>query len=84
MDSNFFEALKLMCIGLCSVFVVILVIIVLGNLLVKFINKYCPEEEAPAKVAPVTAVSADVAQAISLAVSQLTSGKGKVEKIEKV
>lgn len=83
MDSNILEALSLMGIGLCSVFVVLLVIIFMGNGLISFVNKFCPEEVVAPKAAPTSAVSPDVAEAISKAVAQLTGGKGKVEKIEK-
>lgn len=85
MEGNVFEALKLMCIGLATVFTVLLIIIFLGKLLVSLVNKIAPEEEQPvAKNAPSAAVDANVANAIALAVQQLTGGKGKVEKIEKI
>lgn len=82
---NFFEALTLMVIGLITVFAVLCLIVVVGNLLISIVNKYFPEEEKPANVAKTVAkVDAKVAQAIQAAVNQLTNGKGKVEKIEKI
>ncbi len=81
------EALKLMVIGLTTVFAVLLIIIGLGKLLIRFVNKYVPEEEkAPARqAAPAAqAIPQNVLRAVELAVSQITGGKGKVEKIEKI
>lgn len=72
-----------MGVGLSSVFVVLLIIIFMGNGLISIVNKFCPEEEVAPKSASASAVSPDVAEAISKAVAQLTGGKGKVEKIEK-
>ena len=76
-----------MGIGLATVFAVLLLIIFLGNLLIKFVNKYVPEDEAPkanAVSAPSNVVDANVAQAINLAIGKLTGGKSKSEKIERI
>ncbi len=85
-SANFSTSLMLMGIGLATVFAVLLLIIWLGNLMVKLINKYAPEEEAPkakTSAAP-AAVDSNVAQAINLAIMQITGGKSKAEKIEKI
>lgn len=85
--NNIFEGLQLMGIGLSTVFAVLLLIIFLGNLLIKFVNKYVPEDEAPkakAVSSPSNAVDANVAQAINLAIGKLTGGKSKAEKIERI
>ena len=88
MDSNLLEALKLLGVGLSTVFVVLLLIIGFGNLLIKAVNKFVPEEEVPAKkpVAQNTSAAIDpaVQQAIEVAVQQLTAGKGRVEKIQRL
>ncbi len=80
------DSLQLMGVGLATVFSVLLLIILLGNLLILLINKYAPEEEKP-KVAvsnAVQAVDANVAMAINMAISKLTGGKSKADKIEKI
>ncbi len=86
-ESNLMEALKLLCIGLCTVFVVLMLIIQFGKLLIKVVNKIAPEEEqtpkAAAAASPV-AIAPDVHQAIAKAVEQLTGGHGRVEKIERI
>lgn len=86
MEGNIYEALKLMCIGLGTVFVALVLIIEFGKLLISLVNKFVPEEEAaPAKATQTNnAVNPKVAEAIALAVANLTGGKGKVDKIEKI
>lgn len=82
---NFLESLQLMVIGMATVFSVLLLVIFLGNLLIKAINRFAPEEVAT-KVTNQrdnAAIDPTVAQAIQLAIAQITNGKGKVEKIEK-
>ncbi len=86
MEGNLIEALKLMVIGMCTVFCVLLFVIALGNLLIRFINKYVPEDEKPVQqVAQASsAINPNIAQAIAQAVNMITVGKGKVEKVEKL
>lgn len=84
---NFMEALKLMGVGLITVFLVLLLIIWLGNLLIKLVNKIAPEEEKVVKKSAPSASAAidpQVMQAINKAVELATNGKGRVEKIEKI
>lgn len=80
------EALQLMIIGMSTVFSVLLLVILLGNLLIRVINKYIPEEES--KISNTenksTSIDPSVVQAIQVAVAKMTNGKGKVEKIEKI
>lgn len=82
------EALKLMGVGLITVFLVLLLIIWLGNLLIKLVNKIAPEEEKVVKKSAPSASAAtidpQVMQAINKAVELATNGKGRVEKIEKI
>lgn len=81
---NFIYALELMGIGMGTVFVVLILVIELGKALIAIVNKVAPEEEKPQpKTAAPAAVLPNVAQAIAQAVNIITSGKGKVDKIEK-
>jgi oxaloacetate decarboxylase gamma subunit len=50
------------------------------------VNKYAPEEAAPAKQAAnaPAAVPGNIMAAISAAVTVVTQGKGKVAKVEKL
>lgn len=82
---KFLESLLLMVVGMTTVYVVLIVIISIGNQLVKIVNKFAPDE-APIGTKKSTSsneVDPNIAQAIQLAVAGVTNNKGKVEKIEK-
>jgi len=86
---NLPEAFKLLVVGMLTVFCILLIVIYFGKLLIALVNKYAPEEIAkPAKAAlkstPSAAVDQQTMSIIQAAVSQLTGGKGKVSKVEKV
>ena len=87
MEGNLSEALMLMGVGLATVLLVLLLVIAFGNLLIKAVNKFAPEEAKPAQIASKPApalVDASVQQAINKAIEQITGGKGRVEKIVKL
>lgn len=83
---NIRTGLMLMLVGMCTVFVILLVIIWLSTLLVRAVNKFVlPEEEVRHKPAITTAsLEEDSVKAINIAVEKLTGGKGRVMKIEKL
>ncbi|MBR3092311.1 MAG: OadG family protein [Bacteroidaceae bacterium] len=86
---NLPEAFKLLVVGMLTVFCILLIVIYFGKLLIALVNKYAPEEVAkPAKAAlkatPSAAVDQQTMSIIQAAVNQLTGGKGKVSKVEKV
>ncbi len=81
------EALKLLVIGMVTVFFILMIVIYLGKLLVFLVNKYAPEEQVNVKsVAKTPAVTVDTTTKaiIDAAVSQITGGKGKVKSIKKI
>ncbi len=86
MEANLLEGLKLMGIGMTTVFAVLLIIIFFGKALIWFVNRFVPEEEKAPQVASNNAQTVDprVAQAIRLAIQQITGGKSTAEKIEKI
>ena len=73
----------LLVVGLGTVFCALLLIIGMGNLLISVINRFFPEEEPKAQATAV-AVAPNIKAAIESAVNTITSGKGKVESIEKI
>ena len=83
---KFVEALTLMGIGLATVFVVLLIIIFLGGLLIKTVNKFFPEEVKPVAkaAAAVQAVDQSIQEAINKAIMTLSGGKQSAQKIEKL
>lgn len=87
MDQNLLEAVKLMIVGMTTVFVILLIVINLSKLLINLINRYAPEEVAVAKksAAPsASKVDASVMGVLEAAVSQITGGKGKISKVTKI
>ena len=84
---NIETAILLMVVGMATVFVILLIVIYLGKLLITLVNKYAPEEVAPAKQetprgpAP---IPGNILSAITAAVNVVTQGKGKVTKVEKL
>ena len=77
-------ALMLMGVGMITVFVVLSLVVVVGNGLTVFVNKFIPEqiqidvkksrqEIAPKKLAAITA-----------AVEIFTEGKGKITRVDKI
>ena len=80
------DALTLMVIGMCTVFIVLLLVIGIGKCLIWIVNNFCPEEVAApvAKSSSSSVVDPATAEAIAKAVAQLTGGKGKVESISKL
>lgn len=83
---NLNTAFLLMVVGMATVFAILLVVIYLGKALIALVNKYAPEEVAPAKAvtngpAP---IPANIMAAISAAVAVVTHDKGKVAKVEKI
>ena len=80
------KALQLMGIGMATVFVVLLIIIFLGTLLIKTVNKFFPEEVKPVAkaAAAVQAVDQNIQEAINKAILAISGGKKQAQKIEKI
>lgn len=80
------ESLLLMAIGMLTVFTVLMIIILLGNLLIKAINKFFPEEVKPVAqaAAAVQAVDQNIQEAINKAIMAISGGKKSAQKIEKL
>lgn len=87
--NDIFGAVQLMIVGMLTVFSILLIVICLGNVLIKLVNKYAPEEVVAKKPVATAAnavqqVDATVKAVIDAAVSQITGGKGRVSKITKL
>ncbi len=84
--SNILEALKLLVVGMGTVFVVLLIIIEGGKLLIKAVNKFVPEESDAAKkdVSAQPSISPAVTKAISAAIDQVYGGQAQVLDIKKL
>ncbi|MBQ0048284.1 MAG: OadG family protein [Prevotellaceae bacterium] len=87
--NDIFGALQLMAVGMLTVFCILIIVILLGTLLIKLVNKYAPEEvQAKKPVAAannaVAAIDATTKAVIDATVAQITGGKGRVAKITKL
>ena len=85
MNKDLNTALSLMGIGMITVFVVLSCVVILGNLLIRFVNRFVPaavakpspdrssDQIAPSKIAAITA-----------AVEIFTKGRGQISSIKKL
>ncbi len=83
---NLLEALKLLVVGMGTVFVVLIIIIEGGKLLIKAVNRFVPEEEDTShKAVPAQpSVSPIVTKAINAAIDQISCGQAQVIDIKKL
>lgn len=82
------EAIKLMIVGMSTVFVILIIVIQLGKLLICVVNKVAPEEAqtAPKTAKPQSAqpIDATTLAVINQAVAQITNGKGRVSAVKRM
>ena len=79
MNEEFATALSLLAIGMITVFVVLTLVVVTGNLLTSFVNRFIPmTADVPAQIG-----SASKVAAITAAVDTITKGKGVITSIER-
>lgn len=85
-SSNIGDALVLLAIGMITVFLILALVVVCGNLLIKIINKYAPEPSKKITRASRTATGTapEVVAAITAVVEAVTSGSGRIQSIEKI
>ena len=78
MGDNLESALSLLLIGMITVFIVLALVVAIGNLLINIINRYFAE--APSQ----NAINPKKLAAISAAVDIVSEGKAHIQKIEKL
>jgi len=81
---NLGEALSLMIVGMVTVFFILFLIVLIGNVIVRFSNKYLPEEKKVEKTNKQQPSSDNIYAAINAAINVVTNGKGKVTNIKKI
>lgn len=67
-----------------TVFFILLLIVVIGNVLIRLSNKYIPAEVVKEKNPRTGTDTGAVYTAIEKAIEQVTQGKGKVNSIKKI
>ena len=78
---------ELMVVGMCTVFLILLIVINGGKLLIKVVNRIAPEEVKAAKqtVAEQSGnVDPSTMAVLSEVVKQLTQGKGRITSAKKI
>lgn len=79
--------LQLMVVGMATVFLILYIVIQLGKILIKIVNKYIPAEDNVSKEktpATVQAIDAETMTVIREAIKNITAGKGHATKVERV
>jgi len=83
--SNLQIALELLCVGMVTVFIILCLVVLIGNIVVRFVNKFVPAEVPKVKfpVRRTFEISQKMIAAIVGAVKTVSGGKGHVTKIER-
>lgn len=86
MENTIFQALQLLAVGMITVFLILSIVIGLGKALISVVNRIEPEENNAKKTPDngKTNIDNTTISIINAAVNQITGGKGKVQKIEKI
>ena len=86
MDEGFSTALMLLAVGMITVFTILALIVIFGNILISLVNKFIPEAKISKVVSSVAQGAIDPRKmaAIVSAVDVVTEGKAKVTSISKV
>jgi len=83
MEGDFSTALILLAVGMITVFAVLFLVVLLGNILIRIVNRF--HKDIPQVINEVpTTVGAGKLAAIVAAVEVVTSGRGQVTSIEKL
>ena len=88
MNEPLSDALLVLAVGMITVFVILSLVVLSGNLLIKVVNRFFPENEpitiSKSKVQnSQNEISSSKMAAIVAAVDVITQGRGKISKIEK-
>ncbi len=94
MSEQISTAILVMIVGMLTVFLILALVVLTGELLIRIVNRYIPVKvsEKPQRQVRQAQLDADnlpiitdsKMAAIVAAVQHLTGGKGRIEKIEKI
>lgn len=79
MDSNFETALEIFGVGMVTIFLILGLVVISGQVLIRLVNRYAPVKSG-SPPSPVSVSDAHIA-AIHAAVEVVTKGKGTVTSI---
>lgn len=80
-------ALELLGVGMVTVFIILSLVVIIGNLIIRFVNKYMPEDSKPPSEKTGTSaieINSKKLAAIVSAVNIVTNGTGRVTNIKKL
>lgn len=84
MEENLNNAFSLMVVGMITVFLILLLVVLIGNLLIRITNRYWPLPEGPGKKGGgPKAINSGTLTAIVAAVEVVTAGRGSITKIDR-
>ncbi len=85
MEGNILNVLEIMVVGMATVFLILWLVVIIGNLIIRLTNKYIssPEAEKPTKGIQAGNKKTKIA-AIVAAVDIATGGNGQITEIKKV
>ncbi|WP_291860049.1 OadG family transporter subunit [Marinilabilia sp.] len=85
MTESFNQAWVLLGVGMVTVFTVLLLVVLIGNGLVLFVNRFLPESESgkPGNAGFKSAIHPSKVAAIVAGVKNVTAGRGNVVEIRK-
>ncbi|MDD2284585.1 MAG: OadG family protein [Paludibacter sp.] len=78
------EAILIMAVGMITVFFILFLIVLIGDLIIRLSNKYLPEEAVAVKAKKTGTSSDNTMKAIEAAIDVITNGRGKVTNIKKI
>ena len=86
MSEDFTTGLMLLAVGMITIFVVLSLVVITGNLLIRFVNQYFPDvpvtSPSPLQPSGSAEISPQIVSAIVGAVDIVTQGAGKITSIQ--
>lgn len=81
---NVNEALGLLLVGMVMVFIILFLVVIIGNVVIRLTNRYVPVMQKPSDggAAAISTNSKKLAAIVSV-VDLITQGKGRVDSVQK-
>ena len=81
---NINEALSLLMVGMIMVFIILFLVVIIGNMVIQLTNRYIPVTEKPVNGAgAVKSTNSKKLAVIAAVVDLITQGEGRVDSIQK-
>ncbi len=77
-------SIRLLMVGMTTVFFILTIVVVSSKLLISLINRFEPIASIDPPVQKTEQIPSALKTVLEKAVHQITAGKGKIEKIEKI